>query len=167
MPAISDALVPKPAIFHYGRWRARFVLAFVALTLAVFLGFNGEGAFGRCVGPALLGPLGLACLVASETRFDFTKLLVEHRWMLLGILTIRRRQWPLAEFRQICWRSVGSWEEGAGRTWKVGLERTSGQRLFVSYFDSRSNVRCEEAKQFALELSKLTGLPLSHEITGG
>ena len=87
--------------------------------------------------------------------------------MLLGLLTIRRRQWPLAEFRQICWQSVGSWEEGAGCAWKVGLERSSGQRLFLSFFDARPNCRSAEAKQFALELSKLTGLPLSDEIAEG
>jgi len=139
----------------------------VALTLAVFLGFYGDTAFGRCVGPALLGPLGLACLVASETRFDSTKLLVEHRWMLLGILTIRRRQWPLVEFRQICWQSVGSFEEGDGCTWKVGLERASGRRVFVNYFDTGRSRERDAAKRFAVELSKLTGLPLSNEIDAG
>lgn len=56
-------------------------------------------------------------------------------------------------------------EEGAGRSWKVGLERASGKRVYVNYFNARANVTCEKAKQFAVELSELTGLPLSPEIT--
>ena len=165
--AMSDSPTSKPTIVHYGQWRTRFILALVALALGVFLWFKGEDAFGRWIGVVLLVPLGLFCLVASETRFDFSNRVVERRWALLGVLTVLRRRLPLAEFRQICWQSAGSFEEGAGRTWKVGLEQSSGRRVFVSYFNARSNCVCDEAKRFAVELSKLTGLPLSHEIDAG
>ena len=164
---MRDLSASQPKVIHYGRWRVRFTFGVVATALAVFLWFKGDDAFARCFGLASLGPIGLFCFIMSETRFDSTRRVVEHRRTFLGILTLRRRQWPLAEFRQIGWRSVGSLEEGAGRTWKVALERSSGQRLVVNYFDVSRNCTNEDARQFAVELSKLTGLPLSDEIAAG
>lgn len=65
---------------------------------------------------------------------------------------------------------VGSWDEGSRSNlcaWKVGLEGASGRRVYVNYFNAPAAPICEEARQCAIELSRLTGLPLSHEIDAG
>jgi hypothetical protein len=49
----------------------------------------------------------------------------------------------------------------------VGLERLSGRPIYVSYFNTPQEGCCREAQQFAVELSRLTGLPLSDEIQAG
>ncbi len=142
----------------------------VALAVAALLCFKGEPSLGRWIGVALLSVLAVLCLLPSETRFDSAKRAVERRWKLLGVLTVFRRRLPLAQFRQICWQSVGSWDESGTsnmHVWKVGLERVSGRRVFISYFNAPAGQVCAEAKEFALELSKLTGLPLSLEIGPG
>ena len=170
MRIMSAASNPKPTIVHYGRWRTRLLSGTVALAVAVLLWFGGEPGFGRWIGMVLLGVVGLLCLLPSETRFDSAKRLIERRWRFLGVLTVFRRHLPLAQFRQVCWQSVGSWDESSAcnlYAWKVGLERISGRRVYVSYFNAPAGRVCEEAKEFAIELSKLTGLPLSHEIDAG
>jgi len=161
---------PKPTVVHYGRWRNRFIFASVALGLAVFLWFKGEPGFGRWIGIVLLGVVAALCLVPSETRFDSASRVIERRWKFLVVLTVFRRRLPFARFRRVCWQSVGSWDQSSAcnlYAWKVGLERISGRRVYVSYFNAPAGRVCEEAKQFAIELSKLTGLPLSHEIEAG
>jgi hypothetical protein len=117
-----------------------------------------------------LGIVGVLCLLPSETCFDIVDGVLDRRWKLLGVLTVFRHRLPLSQFQQVCWQSVGSWDQSSfhnSYAWKVGLESISGRRVFVSYFNAPAGRVCEEAKQFALELSKLTGLPLSHEIEAG
>ncbi len=157
-------------VVHYGRWRNRLLSGTVALAIAVLLWFEGEPGFGRWIGMVFLGVVGVLCLLPSETRFDSANRVIERRWKLLGLLTVFRRCLPLAQFRQVCWKAVGSWDEAARSNlyaWKVGLERASGRRVYLNYFNAPATPVCEEARQFAIELSRLTGLPLSHEIDAG
>jgi hypothetical protein len=164
---MTEASPLKPMVVHYGRWRIRFLFAGVALAFMFSLWLKGEPGIGRWVGIVLLEVMGVLCLLPSETCVDLAKRVLERRWKFLGLLTVYRRRLPLAQFQQICWQSVGSWDESSPNNscaWKVGLESFSGRRLFVSYFNAPAGRVCEEAKQFAIELSRLTGLPLSHDI---
>ncbi len=133
---MSDSSILKPTVVHYGRWRNRFLCAGVALAFAVLLWFKGEPGFPRWIGIVLLGVVGGLCLLPSETRFDPAKRVIERRWKLLGVLTVFRRWLPLAQFRQVCWRAVGSWDENSSHNsyaWKVGLAR-----IFHSRIEQRS-----------------------------
>ncbi len=160
----------KPTVVHYGRWRTRLLSGAGALAFAVLLWLGGEPGPGRWVAIVFLSMVGVLCLLPSETRLNSAHRVIERRWKLLGCLTVFRRRLPLAQFRQVCWKAAGSWD-GTARSnlyaWKVGLERASGGRVYVTYFNAPATPVCEEARQFAIELSKLTGLPLSPEIDAG
>jgi hypothetical protein len=73
----------------------------------------------------------------------------------------------LGQFHRICWHHIAGVEPGDWHTWMVGLERTTGPPAYVSYFNVTHDGLCKEAQQFAVELSKLTHLPLSDEIKAG
>jgi hypothetical protein len=167
---MSVSAGPKPTAVHYGRWRTRLLSGTVVLGFTVLLWFGGEPGLGRWAGMVLLGAVGGFCLLPSETHFDSANRVIERRWRFLGLLTVFRRRLALAQFRQVCWKAVGSWDEAARSNlyaWKVGLESASGRRVYLNYFNAPATPVCEEARQFAIELSKLTGLPLSHEIDAG
>ena len=111
-----------------------------------------------------LGLMAIFSVVPSETRFDCGHRVIKRGWNLFGVLTVFRRRLSVANFRQICWRRIEGSEAGDWPTWMVGLERISGRPVYVNCFNAKDDHVCDEARQFAIELSKLTGLPLSHEI---
>ena len=156
-----------PSVVRYGRWRNQFIIAPVALGLAIFFWVKGEHSLGFWVAIAFLGSLTVFSVLPIETQFDPDRRDIERRWRLFGVVTVFRRRLSLGQFRRICWRHIPGVERGDWHTWMVGLERLSGRPVYVSYFNATHEGVCREAKEFALELSRRTGLPLSDEIQAG
>ena len=115
---------------------------------------------------AFFGLLFLIGLLPGDAQFDSANRVVERRWKLIGFLTIFRRRLPLSHFCRICWHQSGGVQKGDWITWRVGLERISGRAVYLNYFHVLGDGVCWEAVRFAIELSKLTGLPLSDDIEG-
>jgi hypothetical protein len=160
---------------RYGRWRNQFIIAPVAVGLAVFFWWLesraeqrlGGYGLGFWVAIVLLGTLAVFSVLPIETQFDPDRRDIERRWRFFGVVTVFRRRLSLGQFRRICWRHIPAVERGDWHTWMVGLERLSGRPVYVSYFNVTHEGVCREAKEFALELSRRTGLPLSDEIQAG
>ena len=167
--AMPDSSTMKQTVVRYGQWQNQFIAAPVALGLAVFFWYmdEGERGLGFWVGMFFLGSLAVFGVLPSETQFDSTSRVIERRWKLFGVFTVFRRHLPLGQFRRVCWRWAGGVQPGDWYTWMVGLERVSGRPVYVSTFNVTHDGVCREAQQFAVELSKLTGLPLSDEIQAG
>jgi hypothetical protein len=165
---MSSTSANNAAIVRYGRWRNQFIIAPVALTLAVFFWYKAEEhSLGFWIAILFLGALTIFSVLPSDTIFDPTRREIERRWSLFGVLPIFRRRLSLDQFCRVCWRHLPGLEPGDWHTWMVGLERNSGRPVYVSYFNVTHDGACREAQQFAVELSKLTGLPLSDEIRTG
>ena len=164
---MSHSFITNPAVVRYGRWRNQFIIAPVALTLAVFFWYRGEHSLGFWIAIVFLGALTVFSVLPSDTIFDPDRRDIERRWSLFGVLPIFRRHLALGLFRRICWRHLPGVQPGDWHTWMVGFERISGRPMYVSYFNVTHDGVCREAQQFAVELSKLTGLPLSDEIRAG
>ena len=112
---------------------------------------------------ALLGMVAARALLFSDTHVDSDHPVVERRWRLLGVLTIFHRIESLGQFHQVCWLHSARGELGDWVIW-VGLERISGSPLYVNYFTVTHARVLDEARRYAIELSKLTHLPLNAEI---
>lgn len=155
---------PKSKVRHYGQRRSQLWIAVLALAMAAFLWHTGDDhSRGVWVGMLLLGLLAARALLFSDACFDLDHGVLDRRWKLLGVLTVFRRPVPLGQFHQVCWLQSARNEMGEWLIW-VGLERFSGSPVYVNCFTVSHQRIYEEAKQFAVELSKMTHLPLSPEI---
>jgi hypothetical protein len=165
---MSQSSTNNAAIVRYGRWRNQFMIAPVAVTLAAFFWYNDvERSLGFWIAMVFFGALTVFSVLPSDTIFDPDRRDIERRWSLFGIVPVFRRRLSLGQFRQICWRCVAGVQPHDWHTWMVGFERVSGRPVYVSYFSVTHDGVCGEARLFAIELSKLTGLPLSDEIRAG
>lgn len=112
--------------------------------------------------------MALFGMLIGETRIDRARRIVERHWKLFGRFSLWHRTFSLETFCFIGWQC---WRSGEGHTepntWRVGLERCEGKELFVvQWFHVARGSQCTEPKEFARELSELTGLPLRDEIKG-
>jgi len=154
-------------VLRHGRWRSQFIVAPVAVALAMFFWHVTEvedRSLGFWVAIVFFGALTVFSLLPSDTIFDRDRRDIERRWSLFGVIPIFRRRLFLGEFRRVCWRHLPGIEPGDWHTWMVGLERNSGRPVYLNYFYVTRDGTCHEAQQFAMELSKLTGLPLNDDI---
>ena len=105
------------------------------------------------------GCLAIASLFFQETRIDFQRGVITDVGRLLGIVPVWQRRRTKDEFAGIkCYCSSGVTND-ISDTCVVALHPHSGRAIDVRQFSVRTgSTDCPEARAFARELSRLTGL---------
>jgi hypothetical protein len=111
------------------------------------------------VASVFTGCLAIAFLFFMEVRIDFERGVITEVGRLFGVLTVWQRLRKKEEFAGIrCYCSHAEDSESAAE-WIVALHPQSGRTIYIrQYFGPRGSADCPEARAFARELSRLTGL---------
>jgi hypothetical protein len=146
-------------VIGYGSRRLQWVIVAGCLGLAVcFVLIHFR------IGALIPLVFALLCSIVPETRVGAGGKVIERQWRLLGVLPLWRTKLSVSEFRSV----FLDWYEGPEpdwRVWKVGLQRSSGSKVIVSYFNVGPGCACPTATSIAKRLADAAGLPLNHEDT--
>jgi hypothetical protein len=156
---MSESSGKTVTLVRYGLWGHQLLLGAAAVGMAVLLWRDAGGISAFWPALALLGVLALIGMLPSETCIDTSQRTIERRYKLLGLFTVYRRLFPLAQFRGVCCHYSAAVESGDWHTWRVGLINLEGKPVYLTYFKSLQADDDGAARRFGAELSDLTGLP--------
>ena len=107
------------------------------------------------------GVVAIALLFFRETRIDIQRRVVVEVCRVLGVIPFSQRERAMQEYAGIsCYCSSGVGND-ISDTWMVALHPRSGRPVDVRQFSVTSGSEdCPEARAFARELSRETGLEL-------
>jgi len=107
------------------------------------------------------GVVALLLLFFRETRIDVQRRVVVEVCRVVGVIPFSRRERSMQEYAGIsCYASSGVTHD-ISDTWTVALHPPSGRAVEVRQFSvTTGSEDCPEARAFARELSRETGLEL-------
>ena len=109
----------------------------------------------------ITGCLALAFLFFRETQIDIQRGTVIEVCRILGVIPISRRARAMREYAGISCRCSSGVTHDISDTWMVALHPRSGRPIDIRQFSvSTGSKDCPEARAFARELSRDTGLEL-------
>jgi hypothetical protein len=115
--------------------------------------------WGARVAGVFAGCLAIAFLFFPETRIDVERGAIVNVTRFLGVWTVRQRQRSKEEFVGIKCYCMRIEDSESPAEWMVELRPQLGPPLYVrQFFGPRGSADCPEARAFARELSRSTGL---------
>ena len=104
------------------------------------------------------GVFAISAAFFLETHIDIQRGSIVRVARLFGLIPVWRHHWPVGEFVGIqCYCSSG---DEISDTWMVTLQPRSGRAIDVKQFSVPTGENCAKAREFAGELSRLTGLEI-------
>jgi hypothetical protein len=114
----------------------------------------------------LTGGLALLFLLFRETQIDIQRCTVVEVCRILGVIPISRKERTMREYSGISCHCSSGVTNDISDTWMVALHPRSGRPIDVRQFSAPTGSKdCPEARAFARELSRDTGLELIEDET--
>jgi len=111
---------------------------------------------------SILGVFVVVVLLFVTTSVDPDRRALVREWRFLGKILVWRSQHLWASYRSVTMQFYGERDDDRG-FWIVALNKKSGGRFDVQYFNVDHREETAEPTRLAEELSRLTGLPFDVE----